>query len=582
MNFTVKLNNLDQKAILADLSFRNTIPFNMKYLLLALYTILSLQVSAQQTYKITYERSYNEKAMANQDPILVYTSPDQTVITSGKILQSQATYPYETFYIDRKQSDLYFRVTNFSGVKELATLDSSILAKNPLKATAETRKILGYNCRKATTTINSNSIEIWYTTELGVKGAPNEVGQNLGLVLEYNRNGNSRISATKVEKIRNIPGNVALRKFSPIVDGLTYQDEVWKSRFIHLQIFRQEQINFTEQSKSDSVMRFASGTVILKKVKVPQLKDGMQAFIQLVQQSNGDAYDRTGSVFMIAEDQKQSFLDGMKNGMKTLPAYENGDKKQYFGMTRTKGFSPVYELMRFFTPFGVKHFNDRVTLKNKKWQDSVIYRQDISEFLPVMSGKEVYIGTYIGNYDKGGHKVSLELTIHPGGDSNKSSKKLLSVFNTTNVMEMGGQDYATLFGEEKGLEVTFDLPGDAKNVQLRYITTGHGGWGNGDEFVPKENRISVDGVLAFKFVPWRVDCGSYRLYNPVSGNFGNGLSSSDLSRSNWCPGTVTNPNYIELGDLKAGQHTIKVQIPQGKPEGSSFSFWNVSGCLIYN
>jgi hypothetical protein len=45
---------------------------------------------------------------------------------------------------------------------------------------------------------------------------------------------------------------------------------------------------------------------------------------------------------------------------------------------------------------------------------------------------------------------------------------------------------------------------------------------------------------------------------------------------------VTNPNYIDLGDLKAGQHTIKVQIPQGKPEGTSFSFWNVSGCLIYD
>jgi hypothetical protein len=520
--------------------------------------------------------------MPNQDPLLVYTSKDQTVITSSKIIQTPASYPYETFYIDRKQPNLYYRLTNFSKARELATIDSSILTRNPLKPTDDTRKILGYNCKKATTTINSNAIEIWYTTDLAIKGGPNELGQNLGLVLEYSRNGNSKITATKIEKIKSIPANVGLRKFNTIVDGLTYQDEVWRSRFIQVPIFKNEQINFTDQAKSDSVLRFASGTVILKKVKIPTLQDGMQAFIQLVQQSNGDAYDRTGSVFMIAEDQKQSFLDGMKNGMKTLPAYENGNQKQYLGMVRTAGFSPVYELMRFFTPFGIKHFNDRVTLKNKTWQDSVIYRQEVSEFLPLMSGKEVYIGTYIGNYDKGGHKVSLELSIHPGEEPKTGSKKLMAVFNTTNVMEMGGQDYATLFSEEKGLEVSFNLPEDAKNVQLRYITTGHGGWGGGDEFVPKENRISVDGAVAFKFVPWRVDCGSYRLYNPVSGNFGNGLSSSDLSRSNWCPGTVTNPNYIDLGDLKAGQHTIKVQIPQGKPEGSSFSFWNVSGCLMYN
>lgn len=555
---------------------------HMRSLLFSVFTILSLQLHAQSVYKISYERSNNDKVMPGQDPILVLTSKDQTVVTSGKIIQGQAKYPFETFYIDRKQPALYYRLTNFSGVKELASVDSTILGKNTLKLSEGTRKILGYTCKKATTSINSNAIEIWYTTELGVNGAPNEVGQNLGLVLEYNRNGNSKITASKIEKIKNIPADVRIRKFNNIVDGLTYQDEVWRSRFIQLPIFRNEQINFSDQVKSDSVFRFASGTVILKKVKVPELKGGMQAFIQLVQQSNGDAYDRTGSVFMIAEDQKQSFLDGMKKGMKTLPAYENGNQKQYFGMARTNGFSPVYELMRFFTPFGVKHFNDRVTLKNKTWQDSVIYRQDVSEFLPLMSGKEVYIGTYIGNYDKGGHKVSLELSIHPGGDPKMDTKKLMSVFNTTNVMEMGGQDYATLFSEEKGLEVSFNLPEDAKNVRLRYITTGHGGWGGGDEFVPKENRISVDGVMAFKFVPWRVDCGSYRLYNPVSGNFGNGLSSSDLSRSNWCPGTVTNPNYIDLGDLKAGQHTIKVQIPQGKPEGSSFSFWNVSGCLIYD
>lgn len=199
-----------------------------------------------------------------------------------------------------------------------------------------------------------------------------------------------------------------------------------------------------------------------------------------------------------------------------------------------------------------------------------------------MSGKEVYIGVYIGNYDKGGHKVSLELTIHPGSSNYASGKSSLSLFNTTNVMEMGGQTYATLFGKDKGLEFEFTLDKDITNAQLRYITTGHGGWGNGDEFVPKVNSIFMDDELVFKFTPWRVDCGSYRLYNPVSGNFANGLSSSDLSRSNWCPGTITYPNYIDLCDLKAGKHKVRISIPQGPSEGDSFSFWNVSGALIFD
>jgi hypothetical protein len=131
------------------------------------------------------------------------------------------------------------------------------------------------------------------------------------------------------------------------------------------------------------------------------------------------------------------------------------------------------------------------------------------------------------------------------------------------------------------LEFTFELKEEIQAARLRYITTGHGGWGNGDEFVPKANSIYLDGELIHKFVPWRVDCGSYRLYNPVSGNFANGLSSSDLSRSNWCPGTITYPDYIDLGDLKAGRHTVRVHIPQGPREGNSFSFWNVSGALLF-
>ena len=145
---------------------------------------------------------------------------------------------------------------------------------------------------------------------------------------------------------------------------------------------------------------------------------------------------------------------------------------------------------------------------------------------------------------------------------------------------MGGQEYGTMFNKQHGLEVTFELKEDAENVQLRYVTTGHGGWGNGDEFVPKTNSIFFNDVPLFSYTPWRNDCGSYRLSNPASGNFGNGLSSSDESRSNWCPGTTTNPNLIDLGNLSPGKHTIRVYIPLGKPEGNSSSAWNVSGFLI--
>ena len=555
----------------------------MKYLfflILLAFSTLSLAQKNPKAVKITYLKSSNGKLIEGQDPIIVLSDNAQTVISTQDIIAGKSVLPYEKSFVDRKSTN-YIQSAKLAIKNEIFTSDSTTIAKQKFEFLNETKIILGYKCKKAKTIINSNTIEVWYTNDLNIKGAPTVLGQDLGLVLEMNRNNNYLISATKIEKIKAIPEDIALPKSDlKTIDLLTYRDLLWKSRFKTIKIFENEIINFSDQSKSnDSIFRFGNGTIIVKKVKIPKIETGSQIYVDLTEQSNGDAYDRTGSVFLIPMDGKISFLDGLQKGIKELPAYENGNGKSYLGMVRTENYSPLIELMRFFTPFGIKQYN-YLELKDKTWQESVSYRQEISELVPALDNQEVYIGTFIGNYDKGGHKISLNLTIHKEEKQEAKSKIALPVFNSTNVMEMAGQDYATLFNSEKGLEVTFNLDKDVKNAKLRYITTGHGGWENGDEFVPKRNTIILDGKEAFSFVPWRTDCGSYRLYNPASGNFTNGLSSSDYSRSNWCPGMATNPNYIDLGDLKAGKHTISVTIPQGEPEGGSFSFWNVSGVLI--
>jgi len=519
--------------------------------------------------------------LLDQDPVIVFAAKDKAFVTRQTVLEGMAGSIYEETIIDAQRKVLIKEAT-LSVKQKIYKIDSGAFGRYTFTPVGEGPELAGFKTKKVKTVINSNTIELVYTDKLGLYAGPTDLGVGLGLVLAYERNGNSGLRATKVEALNAWPFEVHTSKYNKPLDALTYSDMLWKKRFVQVPIFSNAQISFQPGIPSDSILRFAEGTVILKRVQIPEVAKHSQAFIQLIEKSNGDAYDRTGSVFLIAEDQKQSFLDGMRHGMKTLPRYDAGDTQEYWGMVRTDSYAPIYELMRFFTPFGVKHFNDRLQLKGKTWQDSVIYRQDVSEFLPVLSGKTVYIGTYIGNYDKGGHTVSLELTIHPGASNYALNRAVMALFNTTNVMEMGGQGYATLFAHENGLTVNFTLSQDVKNAKLRYITTGHGGWWAGDEFVPKANSIFLDGKQAFRFTPWRVDCGSYRLYNPVSGNFENGLSSSDLSRSNWCPATVTNPVYIDLGDLKAGPHTIRVHIPQGPQAGNSFSFWNVSGALLYD
>ena len=551
----------------------------MKNSLSILICFITLTAIGQVNYKISYTKSSNGKLIENQDSIIVFSNSNQTLVTSQSIIENKATYPYEFSLIDRKNNNIN-QLAKLKANKLIATIDSTSIAKQTFELLDDEKKILGYTCKKAKTIINSNTIEIWYTNELTIKGGPSILGQNLGLVLETNRNGNFIVTAAKVEKTKQFP---EVLKSEKALDLLTYRDELWKSRFTTISVFKEEIINFSDASKSnDSIMRFANGTIAVRKISIPAIAKGSQVFLDVTEQSNGDAYDRTGSVFIIPMQKSKSFFEGLQNGVKALPIYDNGNGKLYQGIVATETYTPLLELMRFFTPFGIKQYNT-ITLKDKTWEDRVSYRQDVSELTAAMSNQEVYIGTFIGNYDKGGHKVSVNLTIHPEEEVTIAKpSEVIALFNTNNVMEMAGQEYGTLFSSNKGLEVTFNLEKDLKNARIRYITTGHGGWENGDEFVPKRNSIYLDGKEVFHFTPWREDCGSYRLYNPASGNFPNGLSSSDYSRSNWCPGTMTNPVYIELEDLKAGSHTIQVKIPQGANEGPSFSSWNVSGVLLGN
>jgi GLPGLI family protein len=529
-----------------------------------------------QNYKITYLKSSNGSLIENQDPIVVFTSSDITQVGSQSIFDGKSDFPNEIILVDRKTNS-YNQVANLDVYRTINSKDSISLGKQVFEYLNDTKKILGYQCKKAKTIINSNTIELWYTDELNIKGAPTILGQNLGLVLEMIRNGNFIIKATKIEKIKMFPTNPSLTKS---IDMLTYKDLLWKSRFTTIPVFKDQIINFSDSSVSnDSILRFANGTIAVRKIKFPEIKLGSQLFVDVTEQSNGDAYDRTGSFFIIPTDKTISFLDGLKNGAKTLPIYSNGNGKEYQGVEANATYSPIVELMRFFTPFGVKQYNT-LQLKDKTWAENVLYRQDVSDLRSLLSNQEVWVGINIGNYDKGGHKVSANFTIHTEEESKAIPTQVIPLFCTNNIMEMAGQEYGTMFNTEKGLEVSFNLDKPLKNCKLRYITTGHGGWENGDEFVPKKNSIYLDGKEAFSFTPWRQDCGSYRLSNPASGNFTNGLSSSDYSRSNWCPGTVTNPIFIDLGNLESGNHTIQVKIPLGLPEGTSFSAWNVSGVLI--
>ena len=445
------------------------------------------------------------------------------------------------------------------------------------------------------TSITSNTLVFEMNERAPVNANPlPHYGLNKGVLLSFSRNGQLRMKLVKAEKVKGVENRERSvesgRRVTP-----RELDRIMKQRLVvTTRIFDHEQICWGKENAKveasripfDTVLHFAGGTLILKRVRLPFLGPHYQHFVELRQRSNGDAYDRTGSVFVVLPGKERSFFDGISNHPDSLPIFVGRDGQRYQGIKSEEGYYPLLELVRFFTPFGVGHFNERMKDYGIDWRPETYYRQEITDVYGAMI-QDVVIGAWIGNYDGGGHLLTMDIKSYPNsylryeaGEANKWMPMVLPLFNTCNVLEMAGQNYGKLFATDS-LTVTFTVPTSATGARLRYISTGHGGWEDGDEFVPKQNTILIDGKVAFTHTPWRQDCGCYRDLNPVSGNFWNGLSSSDFSRSGWCPGTATQPVYFDLTPWADGrEHTLTLAIPQGKPVEGMFSHWAVSGVLI--
>lgn len=552
----------------------------LSFLLLFIFSApaYSQKSKEESGFKVRYAAVHNGTESPGRGLTLIYFDEVAYLSDPGDQIRNFIDYRNsQTVTILNYENELFKTLTSFDSLPQPKPGD-------------KTETILGYDCQHAKLSSFSNSIEVWYSDKTGAKGSPYQayLPDTKSLVLKVTINGSRTLLAKSIEKLDkdSVPGypfNQAKEVSASELEELKI-----KSRYTILSVFENEIINFEnlqdtyegQELESNRTYRFSKGSVILKRITLPEswLKGG-QVFAKLSCWSNGDAYDRTGSVFALpTASDKKSMLDALQNGLDQLPVFIDNEGGQYQGITSTRNYDSPIELMRFFTSFGVGHFNKLREINNYPWEHEATYKQDITSLIP-NDQDEIWVGVFIGNYDQGGHKVSLELNFYPSfGDREEPVHYIQPLFYTVNIMEMSGQNYGRLFRNDT-LSLEFEVPANVENLQLLYTSTGHGGWGGGDEFNPKLNEIFIDGEPFYKVVPWRTDCATYRLYNPASGNFGNGMSSSDLSRSNWCPATLTPPYVIPLKNLSPGKHSLKVAIDQGADEGNSFSHWSISGVL---
>lgn len=356
---------------------------------------------------------------------------------------------------------------------------------------------------------------------------------------------------------------------------------------------------------ADSIIRLVNGRIVLKKVELPPYERNISLTAKLTLASNGDRWDKSGSCFVLPKESAVNLMNIAK-GEQKFPEVDSTRLEQLVGIVPGTDYKPTLELMRFMTPFGVGFYSsdsDSLSSKRKpvyidQWAKNVQWEQDITDLYPQLQG-EAYVGVFIDTWSPEGYTVSLVLEAEetPVTCEALPQRHVEPLLNTVYYV---GQGYPDIFAR-KDVSVDFDLPGNARNVRLKYIVTGHGGHSGGDEFVQKENIVSIDSTEVLHFTPWRTDCASFRRFNPATGVWlqkrlasyiGRGgykekeveepVASSDFSRSNWCPGSDVTPECVSLPDLSPGSHTITFSIPEAQAiNGNELNHWLVSSYLVW-
>jgi hypothetical protein len=339
--------------------------------------------------------------------------------------------------------------------------------------------------------------------------------------------------------------------------------------------------------------RLDAGRIRLKPIALPHRDRQCAITLDVSLRSNGDPWDKSGTLFAFADGAGRDYLQRMQNG-------GDADTTRFAGIMSgptEANREPALELLRFITPFGVGHFSHTERAQAYKpesvgaWADSVHWSADLSPMQAWLTDADtLWVGVYIDTWTAEGYTLSASITMD---ESDLPCDVALEqwtrpLLNTTKLAH--DQRPFTAFPDGP-LTVPFTLDAPAQGATLDFLTTGHGGHAGGDEFTEQKHILLLDGDTLKRWTPWRNDCSAYRRFNPTSGfwpstyvvrgdTLEERVASSDLSRSNWCPGEDVKPLRLPLGNLEAGDHTLEIAIPGAQPwTDSTFNFWNIAATL---
>lgn len=112
--------------------------------------------------------------------------------------------------------------------------------------------------------------------------------------------------------------------------------------------------------------------------------------------------------------------------------------------------------------------------------------------------------------------------------------------------------------------VNFNLNQNTTGAKFFIVTTPHGAGNNGEEYVRRQNLVSLDNAQVLAFTPGGISCEPYRMYNTQ----GNGIYGTSVKTTawwtawnNWCPGNSVPIRSFTAASLSAGNHVLKYEVP---------------------
>ncbi|WP_294818920.1 peptide-N-glycosidase F-related protein [uncultured Flavobacterium sp.] len=117
--------------------------------------------------------------------------------------------------------------------------------------------------------------------------------------------------------------------------------------------------------------------------------------------------------------------------------------------------------------------------------------------------------------------------------------------------------------------INFTLDEAVPKAKLYLITSNHG---ITEEFIRRLHYVHFDDEEVLNYTPGGVSCVPYRVFNTmpnciyINCQTGAWRPNADWAWSwnNWCPGNKIPTHIIELGDLAAGEHSFKIEVPEAE------------------